>query len=192
MVLDFGLIKSGLFADSELTGLGLGGDLQQSVIAGAGVNWVFDREILATAVENINITGLTKTHYLLIGTGDVNGVNDWELTLNGITDAEYDFQHLRADGATVSSGETANGSSGAVTNNVEAVGFFLVLEVFVDAFNSRLTFFSRWSQVGQMVLTGGRATDTAASVVSAIKLSTGNAAHTFDGRFYLYSVPTRA
>ena len=134
MVLDFGLIKSGLFADSELTGLGLGGDLQQSVIAGAGVNWVFDREILATAVENINITGLTKTHYLLIGTGDMNDVNDWELTMNGITAAEYDFQHLRADGATVSSGETANGSSGAVMNNGEAVGFFFFFDVFLFFF----------------------------------------------------------
>lgn len=191
MVLEFGLLKSGLFPESELSGVGLGTDFQQAIINGAGVSWQFDRVITATAAENINITGLTKTHYLLVGVGDVNGVNDWELTANGITAAEYDYQQLRSDGATTASGSTANDTDGGVTNNIVAGGFHLWLEVFIDEVNSRIVFLGRFNQVSNIVLTGGRVTDTAATFISAIKIATGNALHTFDGKFYLYTVPTR-
>lgn len=213
---DVDISNTGVFTVSDLT---IASEAQGDILYFNGTNWVrlaagtsgqflktngaaqnpawaaagalqFVSDTTASAAENVELTGLSGTAYLLVGVGDVNGVNDWEMTLNSITAGEYDYQYHRADGATNSTAEVANGTSAQITNNITATGFLVMVWVWVDVTNSRLMFRCEHFQDGTFVKSGGRVTDTSATSVSAIKIATGNGAHTFDGHFYLYKLST--
>lgn len=176
---------------------GTSGEFLKTLGAAANPAWgtptapalTFVSDTTASAATNVDLTSLSSTAYMLVGVGDVNGVNDWEMTLNGITASEYDYQYHRADGASNTTAEVVNAASAQITNNITAVGFLVFVWVWVDVVNSRLMY--RWEvfQDGTFIKGGGKATDTSATSISAIKIATGGA-ETFDGHFYLYKMAT--
>jgi len=99
MVLDFGLIKSGLFSESEMTGVGLGGDKREIVIFDTGTSMYYFGGYLGTGFNSVLANGggagATDTHNytiqlsanalakfakVLVGVGIVawaNRINNW-------------------------------------------------------------------------------------------------------------------
>jgi len=106
MVLDFGLIKSGLFSNSELTGTGLGGDPQQTVI-GNGLKFL--EELSGTDAASFTFTGLTGSRYMMMLELDVSdSTREISTVINGVVGVLNQYQHLSHASTTVTgAGNTA-------------------------------------------------------------------------------------
>lgn len=184
MVLEFGLLKSGLFPESELTGEGLGGDGQQTVVS--------QKNLVGSAVlsagTSVDFTGLTGTRYLMVfhGAGVVTGA-DHTVTVNNVGSG-YDFRALK-NGA---SSQTVNAASleilnTAATSQPAPTSFWCLISLGDDGTNKFVTFLSAGGDESEQYQDGHGWQTAAQTSISSIKYVCTDA-NGVTGRLSLYEL----
>ena len=109
MVLEFGLLKSGLFNESELSGEGLGGDPQQTIVGSPGMVLLTTKDLAGLSTVTLTLANYPLYNaYKVVYEVRPGSVNQYvTLRFNGLTSATYWHKVLSTNTISTSSGNTS-------------------------------------------------------------------------------------